>query len=33
MIAEADKVEVSEGAEDTDVVKRIAEKPIQGTLF
>ena len=33
LISEADKVEVSESAEGTDVVKRIAEKPIQGTLF
>ena len=33
LIAEADKVEVSECAESSDAVKRVTEKPIQGTLF
>ena len=33
LIAQTDKVEVSECVESSDAVKRIAEKPIQGTLF
>lgn len=33
LIAQAEKVEVSECAESSDAVKHVAEKPIQGTLF